>query len=246
MGYSYQDPKAGAEYGEFSASKDGQMQHRLIFDSLKPLLPKSTEAAILDAGCGDGWLVGELFGAFPQTQGFDISKELIKTAKKNHPSIKFAVADASGKLPYAPNSFDQIIANLLLHNLENQRQAYDNFYNLLKPDGRLMVVSVNPYYGYPVGVWKRTLPGRLLNKKPKLSLRPYFKFINGSRNGLWSGKNIPFRFSPLPEQLNCAQAAGFKLHEIQDLRANAKNGNYDFNYRNSQFPLLLLLNFQKN
>jgi SAM-dependent methyltransferase len=156
------------------------------------------------------------------------------------------VADAAGKLPYAPDSFDQIIANLLLHNLENQRQAYDNFYNLLKPAGWLAVISVNPYYGYPVGAWKRSPLGRLFNKKPNLGLRPYFGFVDNARGGVWSGKNIPLRFSPLPEQLNYALAAGFKLKAMQDLRANVKNGGYNFNYRNSRFPLLLLLNFQKN
>jgi SAM-dependent methyltransferase len=246
MLYSYQDPKAGRQYGEFSASQDGQMQHQLILDSLKPLLPKLKAAAILDAGCGDGWLAGKLFGIYPQIQGFDISQTLIVTAKQNYPGVKFAVADAAGKLPYAPNSFDQIIANLLLHNLENQQQAYNNFYSLLKPAGRLAVVSVNPYYGYPVGVWKRSLPGRLLNKKPQLKLRPYFKFTDIARSQAWSGKNIPLRFSPLPEQLTCALTAGFKLKSMQDLRMAGANDGYNFNYRNSQFPLLLLLDFQKN
>lgn len=246
MGHSYQDPKAGAEYGKFSASEDGQMQHRLILEALKPLLPKLPTAAILDAGCGDGWLAGELSGSYPQIQGFDISQILIDKARQKYLGLKFTVADAAGKLPYSPNSFDQIIANLLLHNLEKQREAYDNFYNLLKPAGKLAVISVNPYYGYPVGVWKRGLVGRLLNKKPKLKLRPYFNFIDSARAGLWSGKNIPFRFSPLPEQINYALATGFKLQSMQNLRAHITTSGYDFNYRNSQFPLLLLMDFQKN
>jgi len=74
------------------------MQHGLILESLKPLLPNSASAAILDAGCGDGWLAGT-FWRLPATMGFDISQELIEIAKKNHPSIKFTAADAAGKLP---------------------------------------------------------------------------------------------------------------------------------------------------
>lgn len=245
MGYSYQDSKAGEQYAEFAASLDGQMQHQLILNSLKPLLPALSSATILDAGCGDGWLAGELFGNFTQIQGFDVSQTLIETAKKKYPGPKFTVADAAGKLPFEPNSFDLIIANLLLHNLENQKQAYNNFYSLLKPFRRLLVVSVNPYYGYPVGVWKRGVLGRLLGKKPKLKLLPYFGFVTGTRAGVWSGKNIPLRFSPLPEQINYALASGFKLQTIKDLQASSKTGDYNFNYRNSQFPLLMLLEFQK-
>ncbi len=245
MDYSYQDSKAGQEYGEFSDSPDGQMQHRLIFDSIKPTLPKNPASVILDAGCGDGWLTAKLFNNYPNTEGFDVSPTLIEAARQKSPNIKFAVADAAGELPYEKNSFDVIIASLLLHNLENQQQAYNNFYNLIKPSGHLLVISVNPYYGYPVGVWKRGITGKLLNKKPQLQLRPYFKSMDAERGGNWSGKNIPLRFSPLPEQINCALSAKFQLLSVQDLRTEAKNNVYDFNYRNSRFPLLLLLDFQK-
>jgi len=77
---------------------------------------------------------------------------------------------------------------LLLHNLENQQQAYDNFYNLLKPTGRLLVVTVNPYYGYPVGVWKRGLVGRLFNKNRSLNCGLTLNFTDVARGGFGRAK----------------------------------------------------------
>lgn len=242
---SYKDPLAGQEYADFSASADGQQQHKLILSALNPLLPPSVDTTILDVGCGDGWLSGELSKKYKFVSGCDISEELISIAKKNYPSIPFEVLDVSVKTNFKKDSFDVVLASLVLHNIQDQQRALTNLYDALKPGGKFILISINPYYAYPIGVWKRGLVGRFFNKKPKLKLRPYFEYLSTLRTHLWSNKRIPLRFSPLPEQINNALSVGFNLVSVADLKSFSQNGLYDFNYRSSLFPLLILLEFQK-
>ena len=58
----------------------------------------------------------------------------------------------------------------------------------------------NPYYAYPVGVWKRGLWGRLLFKKPSLKVRPY----NLMEKDFTWGKNLKPHFYKLSDQINNA------------------------------------------
>lgn len=245
MPLSYEDPGAGREYADFSASHDGEEQHQMVFSALRPLLPQSRDASILDAGCGDGWFAGELAKDYKNVVGCDVSEELIAIAKRNNPPVRFEVADIAEKIPFESSSFDTAAAILVMQNIKDQNKAFKNLFEAIKPKGKLLVVLPNPYYAYPVGVWKRGVVGWLLGKKPSLKLRPYFGFADSERAHVWSDKRIPLRFSTLSEELHGAFSAGFSLLSMKDLKSSSQDRVYDFNYRSSRFPLLLLLEFQK-
>jgi ubiquinone/menaquinone biosynthesis C-methylase UbiE len=244
MSKTYQNPEAASSYGRFSVSRDGQMQYQLIEKALQNFLLPDPNLSILDAGCGSGWLVSELSKQYKTIQGIDLSPDLIKKAENTYPGLNFQVADLSSVLPFKNQSFDIIILNLVIHNIEDQVRAFKNLVSILKPGGKILMTSVNPYYGYPVGVWKRSWWQILLRHKPTLKLRAYNRLAGGDRNFVWN-KTIPARFSPLPEQINNAITAGLTLEHIEDLETISDSPKFDFQYRLYRFPLITLMIFKK-
>lgn len=244
MNKTYQDPDAAFEYGKHSASKDGQMQHELIKNAFQNFLLPNPNLSILDAGCGSGWLVSELSKQYKTIQGVDLSSNLVKEAQNTYPGLNFQVADFSLALPFENQSFDAIILNMVMHNIEDQVKAYKNLTSILRPQGKILMTSVNSYYGYPVGVWKRNWWQILFRRKPSLKLRPYNRLADRDRNFVWN-QTIPARFSPLPEQINNAITAGLTLERIEDLKIKSDSPKFDFQYRLYRFPLITLMIFRK-
>ena len=97
---------------------------------------------VLDAGCGDGFYLGELarqhgFGA----HGVDISIPAIQAAARRYPpnvwGCEWIVANADRFLPYAPGSFSLVLSI-------TGRMHTAEFRRVLKDDGRLLVALAAP------------------------------------------------------------------------------------------------------
>lgn len=76
-------------------------------DRFMELLPRFGK--ILDAGCGPGNFSRYLANRGFQVTGIDISRGMIREAKKLVPDVRFAVMDMCN-LPYHANTFDGILA----------------------------------------------------------------------------------------------------------------------------------------
>jgi SAM-dependent methyltransferase len=148
-------------------------------------------------------------------------------------------------IPYADNSFDVVILNMAAHDLSDLAKGFRNLHRVLKPGSKFLMTIANPYYGFPVGVWKRGVIGRLLNKFPKLQLRPYHFFAR-QKNQLhaWSGELSSY-FYPLSEYLDQALASGFRLQVFRDLENPTDSDKYDARFRLYRWPMILLLVFEK-
>jgi 23S rRNA (guanine745-N1)-methyltransferase len=104
-------------------------------------LEDKPEAAIIDAGCGEGSHLSTILQELQKNVtgvGIDLSKEGILAAAKDHPGNIWAVADLAN-CPFADEQFDVIINILSPAN-------YAEFSRLLKPGGLfLKVVPENDY-----------------------------------------------------------------------------------------------------
>src|ERR1700730_14522253 len=89
--------------------------------------------AVLDVGCGDGFLLGSLAAARPiDAHGTDISVPAIELAAKRHPEATWVVANADRFLPWADGSFDLVTSI-------TARRNGPEFRRLLAPGGRALV-----------------------------------------------------------------------------------------------------------
>jgi SAM-dependent methyltransferase len=98
---------------------------------------------ILDAGCGSGPLSAALRDRGAIMTGFDLSTAMIELARRRlGEDADLIVADLAKPLPYADAAFDDVVASLVLHYLEDWTEPLAELRRVLKAGGRL-ILSVN-------------------------------------------------------------------------------------------------------
>jgi len=98
---------------------------------------------ILDAGCGSGPLAAALRERGAEVSGFDGSPAMIELARRRlGDEVQLEVADLAEPLPYDDESFDVVVASLVLHYLEDWSAPLAELRRVLRPGGRL-IASVN-------------------------------------------------------------------------------------------------------
>ncbi|MFC5909166.1 class I SAM-dependent methyltransferase [Streptacidiphilus monticola] len=102
---------------------------------------------ILDAGCGSGPLFAALRDRGATVSGFDASTGMLELARRRlGPDADLRMAElGGGPLPYADDTFDDVVASLVLHYLEDWGPALAELHRVLKPGGRLIASVDHPF-----------------------------------------------------------------------------------------------------
>lgn len=111
-------------------------------DDFISLLPQ--KALILDAGCAAGRDSRIIHEKGKKVIGIDLSRELIKIAKKKSPEIQFIEGNFLN-LPFEDNYFDGIWAHASLLHFESTDEvikSLQEFYRVLKTGGGVIHISV--------------------------------------------------------------------------------------------------------
>lgn len=106
---------------------------------------------ILDAGCGNGFLIRKIIKENSKKEikviGVDSNQTMLAFARRNCkglPNVKFKISDLNQKLPFSNSSFDKIICCNTLYALENPERTISEFYRILKPGGLLIIANPKP------------------------------------------------------------------------------------------------------
>jgi 2-polyprenyl-3-methyl-5-hydroxy-6-metoxy-1,4-benzoquinol methylase len=105
--------------------------------------------AILDAGCGEGYLSRKMAQEGASVTGLDSSAELIKAARNHALASELAISFDVGsvdELPYKDDTFDLILCNHLLNDLEDPAPAIIEFARVLRDDGRVVIMMLHPCF----------------------------------------------------------------------------------------------------
>ncbi len=242
---SYSDPKIAKEYLDYANSTNGKIEQAYTFDLISKQLNqeyRDGNPKILDLGCGQGWLTKKLSEKYKNIIGCDISAPLIEAAK-NHSNLNFQIADFSQPTSFNDAEFDAIVINMATHSIANQEFAFREIARILKPAGLVLITLPNPYYAYPVGVWKRGWTGFLFKRKPRLKLKAFWNFKKNSAFS-WNRK-FTSHFYPLSQQINNALKAGLRLEYIEDMHSQTDSTHFDTNYQLHRFPITLFLKYKK-
>ena len=130
------------------------------------------------------------------------------------------------------------------HDVEDQVKTFTELRRILKPGGKLMLTMVNPYYAFPVGVWKRGVIGRLLMRKPRLLVKPYHWLAKQHSRNFTFNKTLECYFYKLSEHLNRITEAGFTFTYMKDLESSEDSSEYNLQYRLHRFPVIVYIEFR--
>ena len=106
-------------------------------------LADAAQPAILEAGCGEGYYIGQLCHALAEAGisarcfGLDVAKEAVRMAATRDLGVQFLVADIKGRLPFADASLD-----VLLNVFAPRNPA--EFARVLAPGGLLLIAIPAP------------------------------------------------------------------------------------------------------
>lgn len=109
-------------------------------------------AQILDAGCGGGYVMSELYRrGYENVWGVDASASGIETSQKSFPEIKdrFEIHDAyEDGLPnlFPEGDYDLVISVEVIEHLYSPKKYLENINRWLKPGGHVLITT--PYHGY--------------------------------------------------------------------------------------------------
>ncbi|MED4079621.1 malonyl-ACP O-methyltransferase BioC [Halalkalibacterium halodurans] len=129
-----------------------KMAHRLVqlLDE-KRRDAKDEPRAILDIGCGTGWLTRECLKSFPQAtiDAVDLSKQMLEVAEKNvsfHPNVQFIQGDIEKMVREKPSAktYDVIVANAVFQWLDKPTETVGQLRSWLKPNGLLLFSTFGP------------------------------------------------------------------------------------------------------
>ena len=159
---------------------------------------------ILDAGCGSGPLTAALRDRGAIMTGFDSSRKMLELARQRlGDDADLHVADLGSPLPFADCAFDDIIASLVLHYLEDWRAPLAELRRVLTPGGRLIAAIDHPF--------AITLMHREQGRTPS-----YFETYNWTEDWTYDGQTVPMSFwnRPLHAMTDAFTAASFRISVI--------------------------------
>jgi ubiquinone/menaquinone biosynthesis C-methylase UbiE len=157
---------------------------------------------VLDAGCGSGPLTAALRDKGAIVTGFDLSAGMIDQARQRlGADADLSIGDLGEPLQFDDNSFDDVVASLCLHYLEDWSAPLAELHRVLRPGGRL-IMSV-PH------------PSAYLVNYPD---RDYFAVTQYSETFTFAGQEgtLTYWHRPLHAMTDAFTEAGFRISVISE------------------------------
>ena len=165
-----------------------------------------TGRRILDAGCGSGPITATLRDRGATVTGFDSSAEMLALARKRlGPDADLHLADLDSPLPFPDDAFDDVVAALVLHYLEDWTRPLAELRRVLRPGGRLIVAVDHPF---AIALMHREQGGS----------PDYFATRSWTEEWTFGGRSAPMTFwtRPLHAMTDAFTAAGFRIAVISE------------------------------
>ena len=115
---------------------------------IRPFFPREGRLAVLDVGCGPGFLAILLAGMGHEVTAFDCTEQMLERARANATAAGVHLTICKGDaqcLPFADGTFDMVVSRNLTWNLEQPERAYAEWLRVLAPGGALLNFDGNHY-----------------------------------------------------------------------------------------------------
>ncbi|MEU7638957.1 class I SAM-dependent methyltransferase [Streptomyces sp. NPDC039016] len=202
------DPARANHYDSFAAAYSAEAENSLVnaYYERPAMLALAGDVAgrrILDAGCGSGPLSAALRDRGAVVTGIDASARMVALARQRlGADAALHVGDLSDHLPFADGAFDDVVASLVLHYLEDWVPTLAELRRVLRPGGRLIASVEHPIVAYT-----------FQDPRPD-----YFATTSYTFDWAFNGQSVPMKFwrRPLHAMIDALTTAGFRLTVIDE------------------------------
>jgi SAM-dependent methyltransferase len=196
------------DYDSFAEAYSAEAENSLVnaYYERPAMLALAGDVAgrrILDAGCGSGPLSAALRDRGAVVTGIDASAGMVALARRRlGDDVALHVGDLRDRLPFADGAFDDVVASLVLHYLEDWGPTLAELRRVLRPGGRLIASVDHPFVAYTI-------------RDPRPD---YFATTSYSFDWTFNGRSVPMRFwrRPLHAMTDAFTTAGFRLTVISE------------------------------
>ncbi|MGE5334232.1 MAG: class I SAM-dependent methyltransferase [Nitrososphaerota archaeon] len=218
-----------ANFGE-----EGDLARRLLLNpAIFGLLGEVAGKVILDAGCGQGYLCRLLSKRGASITGIEPAEGWYTFAAQREQAealgIRYLQEDLSLWRP-EPDTFDGVIANMVLMDIPDYLPALGACVASLKPAGRLILSILHPCFEEPGATW---------SEKGYVETRDYFEERAVSQS---VGHYI---HRPLSAYLNSVIQAGCRLDSVLEPRLDEASARQYHAERYAHVPGYLLISATK-
>lgn len=209
-------------YVGYMGKEGGGFQRDIVFPGAERLLAPRRDGAYLDLACGQGAFAKRLAKLARDVQGFDVSPTLIKAAKQGAPkNTRFLVADATAfARHYTPASFDGIVCNLAIQNIDPIEPVFADAARVLKPGGALVLTMNHPAFRQPrQSGWGWDEQRKLQYRRVDAYLSPYAMPIIAHPGSAPHVKTYSYH-RPLSAYVNALASCGFVVDAMEEWVSN--------------------------
>jgi 2-polyprenyl-3-methyl-5-hydroxy-6-metoxy-1,4-benzoquinol methylase len=135
------------EYGFADAKPEHTVAYlQAVIESLLP--EQSSGRRLLDVGCGNGYLAGQMIERGWNVVGVDLSEQGISTARREYPKGRFELVAADDNILNAlgESPFDVVTSTEVVEHLYAPRKFVTGCMSALRNGGRF--ICSTPYHGY--------------------------------------------------------------------------------------------------
>ncbi|MFH9968754.1 class I SAM-dependent methyltransferase [Streptomyces mirabilis] len=211
MPESFAQPEGPAQendYDSFAEAYSAENENNLVnaYYARPAMLALAGDVAgrrILDAGCGSGPLSAALHDRGAVVTGIDASAGMLALARRRlGADVALHLVDLSDRLPFADGAFDDVVASLVLHYLEDWGPTLAELRRVLRPGARLIASVDHPFVAYTIH-----------DPRPD-----YFATTSYTFDWTFNGQSVPMRFwrKPLHAMTDAFTTAGFRLSVISE------------------------------
>ncbi|GGJ62998.1 class I SAM-dependent methyltransferase [Streptomyces brasiliensis] len=201
-------PAQANDYDSFAEAYSAENENSLInaYYERPAMVALAGDVAgrrILDAGCGSGPLSAALRDRGAVVTGIDASAGMLALARRRlGDDAALHLVDLSDPLPFADGAFDDVVASLVLHYLEDWGPTLAEMRRVLRPGGRLIASVDHPFVAYTI-------------QDPRPD---YFATTSYAFDWTFDGQSVPMKFwrRPLHAMIDAFTTAGFRLAVISE------------------------------
>jgi ubiquinone/menaquinone biosynthesis C-methylase UbiE len=200
---------------------DGDRNRRYQSDEpMLDLLGDVRGLAVLDVGCGNGYLCRKLAQAGARMTGVELSTEFLRIAREREAREKLGIAYCQGSVSdmktLAAGTFDKAVSNYVLMDVRDYEAAIHEVHRVLRPGGRFVAVISHPSFACGPGGWASPAPDSP-RREDRIAFRVDMYFHRGPYLGQWGKLDPVLSFHrPLRDYWQAFTQAGFSITAFEE------------------------------